>query len=98
RIPVRVTIQSLLVSTSFSRSAFDRIFFGTAEPTPATRARIIARSGSGGRSGPRLAAGRPGGLPRLAGLRLVGVQRRDRGADLLREALPRELRREPDRV
>src|ERR1700730_5580425 len=39
RIPVRDMIHSSEVSTSFSRSALERIFFGTAAPVP----RIFAR-------------------------------------------------------
>src|SRR5262245_4878890 len=39
-IPVRVVIHSSEVSTSFSRSALDRIRFGTAAPVPRILARI----------------------------------------------------------
>ena len=40
-MPVRVVIHSSDVSTSFSRSALERTFFGTAAPVPTTRARFI---------------------------------------------------------
>ena len=41
RMPLRCTIHASLVSTIFSRSAFERIRFGAYAPTPTILARVI---------------------------------------------------------
>src|SRR6266542_3498874 len=102
RIPVRSTIHWSFVSTSFSRSAFVRIFSGANEPVPTMRERIGILRWSGAVGGAAGAGGIWGGgavaCGDSGGLGEERLGRRDRLGDLVGEVRAGGVARATDRV